>query len=431
MEKHFYDVIIIGAGASGLMAAWELVQTGKKIIIVEARDRMGGRIHTIQPPGFELPIDTGAEFVHGKLKLTQMILEKAGLSFYEVAGDIWQKQNGQLQEQKDFIEDYSSLNKKFKELNSDIPVAEFINKHLGEDKYEQLRLNLRNYVEGYYAADTINASTFALRDELNQSTSRQYRIEGGYSRLIDWLCQQCIHKGAEFMTSSPVEKINWQKDHVEVTVNDIHLNSKKLLVTVPVSVLQEEKITFSPALTQKIIAAQKLGYGPVIKSMLQFDEEFWSDKKRTQGKDLSEMSFIFSDATIPTWWTTQPNKSGMVTGWSGGPHAKKLMGFQRHEILKAALDSLGKIFDTEAAWLKEKLKAWHIADWPSDPFGCYGYSYHVVNSHSLQKMVRQPIDNTLFFAGEGLYEGVEIGTVEAALQTGQDAAFELIAGFRN
>src|SRR6059058_2089192 len=97
MEQDEFDIIIIGAGAAGLMAAWELIRTGKKVLILEARDRPGGRIHTINDPCFQIPVELGAEFIHGDLELTFMILEKAGIKFHKVGGAAWRKENGSLE----------------------------------------------------------------------------------------------------------------------------------------------------------------------------------------------------------------------------------------------------------------------------------------------------------------------------------------------
>src|SRR4051812_28053502 len=106
MKEKEFDIIIIGAGAAGLIAAWELAQAGRTVAILEAKNRVGGRVHTISDQRFDLPVELGPEFVHGELELTQMLLKKSGTEQYEVAGDIWQKHEGELEEQKDFIEDY-------------------------------------------------------------------------------------------------------------------------------------------------------------------------------------------------------------------------------------------------------------------------------------------------------------------------------------
>lgn len=429
MEENYFDVIVIGAGAAGLMAAWELIQTGKRTAVIEAKRHVGGRAHTIQDNNFDLPVELGAEFVHGNLELTQMLLKKANVEQYKVSGDIWQNEDKELDEQDDFIEDFSSLNKKFKELSEDITVAEFIHDFLKEDEFEEARFTLKNYVEGYYAADTHKASTFALREELTTSDDEQYRIEGGYVKLVNYLYGQCKGKGVQFFLSQPVKEIRWTKDDVDVICDEASFHAKKVLITVPVGVLQSQTIRFSPAITDTINAVKKLGFGPVIKTILQFDEAFWKNEEFTQGKDLDKLSFIFSKAIIPTWWTYHPKHVAMLTGWSGGPNAEKIKDLTDEEILLNALQSLSEIFSIDKATLQQKLKGWHIANWLNDPYSCGGYSYDVVNGSKFKQIIKTPIENTIFFAGEGLIDGPEIGTVEAALSSGRETAFKISASF--
>lgn len=427
MEEGIFDVIIIGSGAAGLMAALELAQAGKRIAVVEAKDHVGGRAHTILDSCFQLPVELGAEFVHGNLELTNLLLKKAGAHQYKVKGDIWQNEDGSLNEQGDFIEDYSALNKKFKELREDISVADFIKDYLSADEFEETRFSLKNYVEGYYAADTHKASTFSLFEELNSSDDEQYRIEGGYIKLIDYLYQQCKNKDVDFLLSQPVQEVEWANDHVTVISPQHRLTAKKVLITVPIGVLQSEAIRFSPAIPNIFIAAKKLGFGPVVKTLLQFDEPFWKDKHFTQGKDLHKLSFIFSRAVIPTWWTYHPKHVAMLTGWSGGPNAETIKDLSNDEILLNALQSLSEIFGVNNSLLQQKLTGWQVANWVTDPFSCGGYSYEVVDGKKNKQVLRQSVNNTIYFAGEGLYDGPEIGTVEAALKTGRETAFRIIA----
>lgn len=430
MKENSFEVIVVGAGAAGLMAAWELVQAGKKTAVIEARDIIGGRTHTINDSYFELPVELGAEFIHGNLELTQMVLKKADVDQYKVSGNIWQGEGEELDRQDDFVEDFSALNKKFKELREDISVADFIKDFLKGKEFEDARFTLKNYVEGYYAADTHKASTFSLREELATSDDEQYRIEGGYFKLIDYVYHKCKEKNVQFFLSNPVKEIKWKEDHVEVTGSKENISSRKVLITVPVGVLQSETIYFSPEIRETIHAAKQLGFGPVIKTLLQFDEPFWKNKKYTKGKNLAKLSFIFSRSIIPTWWTYYPKDVAMLAGWSGGPHAEKIKDLGDEEILMNALQSLSEIFSIDKTVLQRKLKGWHIANWVNDPYSCGGYSYEVVNGRKFKQIIKQPIENTIFFAGEGLIDGPEIGTVEAALRSGRETAHEIIAGFK-
>jgi monoamine oxidase len=428
MEK--FDVIVVGAGAAGLMAAWELVRTGKSVAVVEASERAGGRIHTIRDEAFEMPVELGAEFVHGNLEPTLSLLKKAGIKYYPVGGEMWQNKDGQIQEQGDMIEDFGALQKKFKELKEDISVADFIERYLQEPQFEELRFTLRNYVEGYYAADAARASTFALRDELSESDEEQYRIEGGYVELLEYFMKECREHGVSFYFSHAVEEIIWGAGAVEVRTAQGSFHAAKVMITVSMGVLQQEKIRFSPALPEQLKAARHLGFGPVVKTILQFDEAFWKKREFTQEKNLDKLGFIFSQALVPTWWTYRPKDVAMLTGWSAGPHAREVAQRSAEEILDSALDSLSRIFSIAGMELRYRLKGWHVANWLDDPYSCGAYSYEVVGGSEARKILKQPVEQTIFFAGEGLHEGSEIGTVNAALVIGRDTAYEVVASFK-
>ena len=424
-----YDVIIVGAGASGLMAAWELVQTGKKVAVLEARDRIGGRIHTITDKNFSLPIELGAEFVHGNLKHTQLLLKKAGAASVKTSGGIWQKENSGFQKQEDFIEDYSRLEKKFKELKQDMPVAQFIKEYLQGEEYEELRTTLQNYVEGYYAADMNKASTMALYKELTTSDDVQYRIEGGYKTIVDYLYREAEQKGCFFFLSRAVRQVLWKESGAEVITEQQTFHGRKVLITVPLGVLQSEQINFSPSVDEKIKAAKSLGFGPVIKLVMQFEKPFWENKDFTENKDMSDLGFLFSKETVPTWWTQYPKHDALLTGWLAGPHAEAVKNHTTQEIVNKALDSLCAIFSIDQSYLKQILKGCYVVNWATDIYNCGGYAYEVVNGAALIKTLKEPLSQTLFFAGEALYNGPEIGTVEAALISGRETAHQLIASF--
>jgi monoamine oxidase len=430
MDMYDYDVLIIGAGASGLQAGLELQLAGKRTAIVEAGNRTGGRIHTILDSGFELPVELGAEFIHGKLERSRNLLKKAGANEYEVKGEIWEKKDGQLKKQEDFIEDYSLLENKFSQLKHDMSVHEFLKFYLEGEVYEDLRFSLKNYVEGYYAADTERASVLALKKELMESDDEQFRVKGGYNLLINYLAEQYLEKGGQIFLSRPVHEVNWSKNQVEVISGAWIARSSKLLVTVSLGVLQSDKIQFSPALIQKTEAAKKLGYGPVIKILFSFRKAFWKNRELVGGADLDKLSFIFSEENIPTWWTYYAKDASMITGWCAGPHAIKMMDHSNDELRDAGLRSLSGIFNIEESYLKDELLGWHVSDWNHDPYFSGAYSYDVVDGSAYKKILNSPEEDTIYFAGEGLFEGPEIGTVEAALVTGRETAFRIITDFK-
>ncbi len=422
-----YDVIVLGAGAAGLMAAHEFALAGKNVCILEARERIGGRILTINDSNFSTPVEGGAEFVHGDLKLTMSLLKKAEIEYFEVAGSTWQKHNDKLQRQEDFIEDFSEISKFLEQLQRDVSVKTFIEEYLQGEEFEESRFTIKNYVEGYYAADISKASTFSLREELSNSGDPQYRIEGGYNKLIDFLHSEISSRGVEVLLQHAVDKISWRKNAVEVYAGDKKFTSKKVLVTVPIGVLQSEFIGFSPEIPFIKEALRVLGYGAVIKIVFEFDEPFWKDKKNTSGNNLSDVQFIFSGEKIPTWWTQHPKKSAVLTGWLGGPNAQHLSGLTDGELVDTALTTLAHIFNVTTDFLKQMLVTKAVFNWQKDEFSRGAYSYDVVHGDRAKNILSAGVENTIFFAGEGLHQGVEIGTVEAALANGKDTAQRLIA----
>ncbi|MGZ3839223.1 MAG: flavin monoamine oxidase family protein [Flavisolibacter sp.] len=428
MKENLFDVIIVGAGACGLMAALELVQTGKKTAVIEARDRVGGRIDTQTTP-FSATIERGAEFIHGDLPLSKLLLKKARAGLTRVTGDLWKMEEGKLQEQGDFIEDFSDLEKKCRLLDKDIPVARFLEEQLQGDRYEDLRFTLKNYVEGYYAGDTQKTSTKALCQELTTADDVQYRIKGGYKMLSDFLALEAGQKGCSFILNRMVTALQWEKDRVVLLTPQEDFVAKKVLVTVPLGVLQAGKISFSPALDEKLKAARQLGFGPVIKVILIFKYRFWSEKALEGGKDLDHLGFLFSRETIPTWWTQHPDTSTILTGWVAGPRAESLKNLPDAAILEKALLSLERLFRINSLLLRQQLLQGTVVNWAADPYSCGGYAYEVVGGETFRQQLEEPVAQTLFFAGEGLYHGPEIGTVEAALVTGRETAHRIIASF--
>lgn len=427
-------IIIVGAGASGLYAARALAKEGYQILIVEARDRVGGRINTIKPKGFFTNIEAGAEFIHGKGDTISGLIKEASLKSIKVEGEIWRKKNNELDLAEDFIEDDEILIKELKALKEDTSVKNFIDQRFSGSTHQELKDSVIKYVEGYDAADTSKASAFALCEEWMQAKDmEQYRCEGGYIELISFLEKECIEAGCTFHLSSPVHTIRWKQNHVEVIGNNIEISAEKAIITIPLGILQlptesDGAIQFSPALADKRAAAKAMGFGPVIKISLQFDKPFWKmdPVKNNTGKDLKELGFLFTNESVPTWWTQLPEESPILTGWISGPNVTNFNTKDDQTILDEAILSLANVFDLPFAEIQAKLTAWHIYNWLTDPFSRGAYSYATVETNHSRKVVAEPVADTLYFAGEALYEE-EAGTVEAAFASGKEVAKKIIS----
>ncbi|MDB5199468.1 MAG: FAD-dependent oxidoreductase [Chitinophagaceae bacterium] len=425
MEK--FDIIIIGAGAAGLMAAKIASRAKKKVCILEARNRIGGRVHTLIKNGFSKSVEAGAEFIHGKLPVTISLLKEAGIKYYETDGELWQLKNDELKKREDFIEHADQLMKKLKELNHDTSIAELLNTYFNDEKYSEMKKSLQQYMEGYDAADINYASSLALKKDWQKEDDDQYRIEGGYQLLLDYLKNACLQNGCSIHLSTIVKKINWKDDYAEVITKDNNsFFSNIVIITVPLPFLTGEEnaagISFEPLLPMVSEAAKQIGYGSVIKIVLEFTHAFWETGEYRRAKN---MFFLFSDEKIPTWWSQLPDKTPILTGWLAGPKANALANEGEDFILQQALLSLSAVFAIDIKILRQFLKASLIHDWMADPFSKGAYSYNTITSAAAKKKLATPVANTLFFAGEALDDNSN-ATVEGALNSGKDVAEKML-----
>lgn len=422
------DILIIGAGAAGLYAAKLLSGQGHNITILEARDRTGGRIRTIEDHRFNLPVECGAEFVHGDLQLTIKLLKEAGLKHHAVKGGIWRSKNGRLEQQEDFIEDQEELLTKLKELEQDMSVLDFLQKYFAAEKYEELRSSFTKFVEGYDAADARRASCYALLQEMVGEQGENHRIDGGYTQLIDYLHGECVKAGCAIYLSTVVSSVAWSAGQVMVTTNSNRtFTASKVIITVPLGVLQlppgeEGHVAIKPLPPVIHECIHALGNTGVIKIILQFKDAFWKQRSQQQTGKKQDISFVFSDSVVPTWWTQLPKDNAMITGWLAGPDSLKHKGETNEDMLRKGLESLAEIFSTDVAGLESKLIGWHVMNWIEEPFTRGAYAYETVDSKHAKRILSTPLSNTIYFAGEALHEGPERGTVEAALLTAERIA---------
>jgi monoamine oxidase len=411
-----YDIIIIGAGAAGLMAAKELSAAGYTVCLLEADTKAGGRMATTYIPGFDQPVETGAEFVHGNLPLTLQLLNEANTPYHPVGGEMINVQNGKWHSNEAHDEHWGIFMQKLNQLQLDMTISAFLDGYFAEPEYALLRNGVQGFAEGFDLADITKASILAVREEWQHEEEEQYRIEGGYIRLTNYLHDTCVKQKVNIYFNQEINKVDYTGGNLRVYSTDGNVyEGKILIVTVSAGILQSGNIIFTPALAAHQGAIEQLGFGTVIKYLLQFNSAFWD----RYGDDTG---FLLSNEAVPTWWTQKPSESNILTGWLGGPKAQEKSTFAKADLLEEAISSLSHIFNSPPETLRNQLLQYQIICWSNHSLTKGGYSYYTMQSVQAKKVLSTPINDILFFAGEAIYDGESQGTVEAALQSGKATA---------
>ena len=434
------STIIIGAGAAGLAAARELSRAGHEVVVLEARDRIGGRVYTHRDPESPVPVELGAEFVHGQSPALWQIAHAANLKLYEVTGRHWYFDNGKISKTHDFWKEIESLMDQMKSSPADQSVRDFLEELPDDEKTARAKAMVTRYVEGFQAAEIGRIGVRGLiafneaSDSIDGDTS--FRFENGYDLLMQALRAEADSYGARFHLNSIVKKILWAGEEATVACESAaKYSASTIIVTVPLSILQRDSndggIAFEPDLpASKEVAIRRLVMGNVLKINLRFHERFWEDAKQwdeqAEQVNFKDAGFFHCpNAPLPTWWTQLPIRAPLLVGWAGGPRADRLLSLGASAILDQAIESLALIFNISANEVRAQLAASYIHDWHDDPFSRGAYSYLPVNGLGDQQALSESLDKKLFFAGEATSAG-HIGTVHGAIQSGQRAAQEIL-----
>jgi monoamine oxidase len=433
-----YDVLIVGAGVAGLNAGRLLAEAGRRVAILEARNRIGGRIWT-QPVSLgdsplPLPVELGAEFVHGLPTETWSLIRQAGLSTFEMDGSPFWFDGSRLtatNEQRGTAEGVIEEMMRWAQRQprgSDMSFAEYLK---GQALDALTARAASNYVEGFNAADQQRISVAALAKQQAAEDAidadRLFRLEAGYAAIPNFLAERFIAAGGILILEAPVKKIVWSRGAVSVRTatsdGDLSYRSNRAVITVPLGVLQARTIEFVPSPTEVLLQANRLRMGAVVRLTLVFKKKFWDPR----------LSFLLAPGeSPPTWWTLVPHEAPLITAWAGGTKAELLLKLitadgDASALCDLSLSTLAKIFALPLSDIQQNLSSWHLHDWQSDEYARGAYSYVQVGGLDAPEKMRIPVEDTLFFAGEHTDVSGHWGTVHAALGAGTSVAEQIMA----
>jgi monoamine oxidase len=423
--QHPTHFVVVGAGAAGLMTARELARGGKRVTILEARERCGGRIYTLPTEEFGYPAEGGPEFVHGAAPVTRALMREAGLALQPRGGTRWSTRTGALSPDESSLPHAGRFYQALSKVKADLPIAEFLETHFAGRQYDALRRAVTRTVEGYDAADPWRASTLALRDEWMARDDGQHgRIAQGYGGLIEYLSSECRRHGAALHLGAAVTAVDEASGRIAARCHHgATFEADAAILTVPLPLLSE--IALPSAARDRVAAIAEIGFGNVVKMLFRFATKWWVNHG---GRNLADLSFLLSDATVPTWWTQHPAGYPVMTGWFAGPKADRVSSLTEAELIDMGLASLAEIFDLPPDRISRNLVASRAINWVNDPFARGAYSYATPRTREAQSVLRKPVGDAIFVSGEALYAGPDMGTVEAALASGQETAQTILRG---
>jgi monoamine oxidase len=432
--KRQCDVAIVGAGVAGLAAMQVLEERGIRTLVLEARNRIGGRIRTLRDRRLPHPVEVGAEFVHGSAPELDEIARAAGLTLYAVDGDRWRSHGGRLTLLEDFWERLGTVARRLDARKADRSFAEFLDDAPGGRRSADARALARSFVEGFHAADARRISVRALADggiPEDREDQRQLRIADGYDRVPEWLARDRRDRVA---TESVVERIEWTRGAVELSVRTTAgrdaVAARAAILTVPLGVLlatagELGAIAFSPPLPMLDRVRRCLTMGSVVRVTLLFRDRWWTERMRSVPRDesLEAMSFLHGDAGhLPVWWTMYPVQSPVMVGWVGGPAAARFADRSTEEIRDRAVAALAANLGVSRRRVERQLEGGWTHDWQHDPFARGAYSYALVGGSDAATQLARAVEGTLWVAGEAADPEGRNGTVHGAIASGRRAA---------
>ena len=419
------EVIVIGAGMAGLAAARQLADRDYDVILLEARDRIGGRTWTDNSLG--LPLDLGASWIHGvnknpmttladKINAPRVVTDYDSITRYKSDG-------AELSNQEDA--DIDALLEQFaeqvavwqEEADNDASLQDALdmfisNKRFSREGMMNLLYAVNTALEHEYGADISDLSLWEF-DQDGELKGEDVIFPNGYGQLA-----QSLADGLDIRLNYIVRRVEYSSDGARVTTDQGTFEAKAVLVAVPLGVLKQNAIAFEPSLPGwKTESINRLNMGVLNKCYLKFPEVFWDEESHLLGY-VSEEKGRWCEWVNFAALIDQP----ILLGFNAGEFGYEIESWSDEEIVASAMQILRTIYGDSIP----NPEGYIITRWGRDPFAFGSYS-HIppFASGADYDALAKPVEN-LFFAGEATHRQFP-STVHGAYLSGQRAAEEINA----
>jgi monoamine oxidase len=406
------DVVIVGAGAAGIAAARKVAATGKRVALVEASDRIGGRCFT-DTRGFGTPFDRGAHTIHAP-EINPLAKLGRGAGFEVYPAPPGQKlrigrRNAREGELEDFLASLVRANRAISDAargKSDVAAAQALPKTLGEWR-QTVEFMLGPYAFG---KDLGEISAVDLAKSADRDVNAYCR-QGLGALLVN------LANGLPVRLSAPVRVIDtFGRSRVDVQTGAGTLSGRAVIVTVSTNVLAANKIRFQPELPKRHQeAAAKLTLGSYDRVALELEGN-------PLGLDPDDLVFEKSEQTRTAAMLANVSGSGIAFIDVGGRFGRDLASQGEAAMVAFATDWLANLFGTE---IRKAVKRSQATRWNQEPWVLGATSAAAIGAQPLRKVLMEPVRDRVFFAGEAAHETL-YGTVEGAWESGERAAAEVL-----
>ncbi|MCL4296015.1 MAG: FAD-dependent oxidoreductase [Anaerolineae bacterium] len=419
------QILIVGAGAAGLGAARALQDGGHKVIVLEARSRLGGRVWTDRSwPAAAL--DMGASWIHGvsgnpltelaqEFKVKTLPTDYDSLLTYDLQGNplseaARDKLDNRLEHWLDKAAEWGE------QLDRDISLQSGLDHVLkGQDlsRRERLQLDyaLNTTIEHEFAADAAELSLWYW-NEGKDLGGGDVIFPGGYDQIL-----QGIAQGLDIRLDHVVQKVEYGRSGVKITTDRDTFEAERAAITLPLGVLKKGTVLFIPALPGwKRSAIRQLKMGLLNKAYLRFPEVFWDEAHELLGY-IAERKGEWAEWLNIYRYTGQP----ILLGFNAGQYGRQIEKLSDRELVGATMKTLRTIY---GAGIPDP-ETWLITRWASDPLAWGSYSYLPPGAtQDDRETLARPVADRLFFAGEATSADYP-ATVHGALLSGRRAAAEI------